>query len=53
LAIRDRITAVNDVTTVAKETPMMKATAISTRLPRMMKSLKPLSMALSSGRLPG
>ena len=42
--------AVNDVTTVAKAPPMTKATAISTRLPRMMKSLKPLSMALLPGR---
>src|SRR3954454_10479928 len=32
--------------TVAKAPPTTNATAISTRLPRMMKSLKPLSMSL-------
>src|SRR3954449_7545070 len=48
--ISESRTAVNEVTTVANAPPMMNATAISTRLPRMMKSLKPFSTALSSIR---
>src|SRR4051812_39089322 len=42
--ISDISTAVNEVTTVANAPPMMNATASSTRLPRMMNSLNPLSM---------
>src|SRR6185436_12011120 len=41
--------SVNAVTIVAKAAPMTTATARSTTFPRRMKSLNPLSMAVSSG----
>ena len=47
------ISATVAVTTVANAPPMTNATASSTRLPRMTKSLKPLSMSVSSEKVEG
>ncbi len=50
LPTMSKMMAVNASTTFAKAPPMMKATASSTKLPRIRKSLKPFIGFLSRGR---
>ena len=51
--IRESSQLVNVVTTAANAAAMMKATASSTRLPRMTKSLKPFILPPGRAVLPG